>query len=57
MSMLPGLGSITAIGGKWDSQEAFFGFQSFTVPPSVYMIDFKAEQRYRALGAGGRAGD
>ena len=39
---LPGLGSITAIGGKWDSQEAFFGFQSFTVPPSVYMIDFKA---------------
>jgi prolyl oligopeptidase len=38
---LPGLGSITAIGGKWDSEEAFFGFQSFTVPPSVYMIDFK----------------
>jgi prolyl oligopeptidase len=39
---LPGLGSITAIGGKWDSEEAFFGFQSFTVPPSVYRIDFKA---------------
>jgi len=39
---LPGLGSITAIGGKWDSDEAFFGFQSFTVPPSVYTIDFKA---------------
>jgi prolyl oligopeptidase len=39
---LPGLGSITAIGGKWDSEDAFFGFQSFTVPPSVYMIDFKA---------------
>ena len=39
---LPELGSITAIGGKWDSEEAFFGFQSFTVPPSVYMIDFEA---------------
>ena len=39
---LPGLGSITAVGGKWDSEEAFFGFQSFTVPPSVYMIDFNA---------------
>ena len=39
---MPGLGSITAIGGKWDSEEAFFGFQSFTVPPSVYLIDFKA---------------
>jgi prolyl oligopeptidase len=38
---LPGLGSITAIGGKWDSDQAFFGFQSFTVPPSVYAIDFK----------------
>jgi prolyl oligopeptidase len=38
---LPGLGSITEIGGKWDSEEAFFGFQSFTVPPSIYRIDFK----------------
>jgi prolyl oligopeptidase len=38
---LPGLGSITGIGGKWDSEEAFFGFESFTVPPSVYSIDFK----------------
>ena len=38
---LPGLGSITEIGGKWDSNEAFFGFQSFTVPPSIYSIDFK----------------
>ena len=35
---LPGLGSITAIGGKWDSEEAFFGFQSFTVPPSIYTL-------------------
>jgi prolyl oligopeptidase len=38
---LPGLGSITEVGGKWDSNEAFFGFQSFTVPPSIYAIDFK----------------
>jgi prolyl oligopeptidase len=37
---LPGLGSITEIGGKWDSAEAFFGFQSFTVPPSIYSVDF-----------------
>jgi len=37
---LPGLGSITEIGGKWDSDEAFFGFQSFTVPPSIYSLDF-----------------
>jgi prolyl oligopeptidase len=38
---LPGLGSITEIGGKWNSDQAFFGFQSFTVPPSIYSIDLK----------------
>ena len=36
---LPGLGSVTGFGGEWDSGEMFFGFQSFTVPPSVYRID------------------
>jgi prolyl oligopeptidase len=41
---LPGLGSITEIGGKWDSDEAFFGFQSFTVPPSIYRIDLTANR-------------
>ena len=38
---LPGLGTITEIGGQWNSNEAFFGFQSFTVPPSIYNINFK----------------
>jgi prolyl oligopeptidase len=36
---LPGLGSVTGFGGEWDSKEMFFGFQSFTVPASVYRID------------------
>jgi prolyl oligopeptidase len=36
---LPGPGSVTGFGGEWDSDEMFFGFQSFTVPPSVYRID------------------
>jgi prolyl oligopeptidase len=36
---LPGIGTIAGLGGKWDRKEAFFGFQSFTVPPSVYQID------------------
>jgi prolyl oligopeptidase len=39
---LPGLGSITEIGGKWDSNEAFFGFQSFTVPPSIFSMNFRS---------------
>ncbi len=37
--VIPGLGSVTGFGGEWDSHEMFFGFQSFTVPPSVYRID------------------
>ena len=36
---LPGLGSVTGLGGEWDSEEMFFGFQSFTVPATVYRID------------------
>jgi prolyl oligopeptidase len=38
---LPTIGTIFASGGKWDRDEAFFGFQSFTVPPSIYRIDLK----------------
>jgi prolyl oligopeptidase len=41
---LPGLGSITEVGGQWNSNEAFFGFQSFTVPPSIYNINFKEDE-------------
>jgi prolyl oligopeptidase len=36
---LPSIGSIEGLGGRWDRKEAFFGFQSFTVPPSVYQVD------------------
>ena len=37
---LPGLGSVAGVGGNWDSNEMFFGFQSFTVPPSIYHVEF-----------------
>src|SRR3989454_10900752 len=43
---MPTIGSVTGIGGKWNRREAFFGFHSFTVPPSVYQVDLG--------GAGGR---
>src|SRR3989454_3904636 len=36
---MPTIGSVTGIGGKWNRGEAFFGFHSFTVPPSVYQVD------------------
>ena len=36
---LPTLGSLFGLGGEWDGDELFFGFSSYTVPPSVYRID------------------
>jgi len=38
---LPAIGSVVGTGGRWDREEVFFGFQSFTVPPSVYRVDLK----------------
>src|SRR6202522_1827855 len=36
---LPGIGNIFTASGRYDRNEIFFGFQSFTVPPSVYRVD------------------
>lgn len=36
---MPTMGSVFGLGGEYDSKEAFFGFNSFTVPPTVYRID------------------
>ena len=36
---LPAIGTAAGLDGRWDRKEAFFGFQSFTVPPSVYELD------------------
>jgi prolyl oligopeptidase len=36
---LPTLGSLFGITAEWDGAELFYGFSSFTVPPSVYRID------------------
>ncbi len=36
---MPALGSIFApLGGNWDSDQAFLGFTSFAIPPSVYQV-------------------
>jgi prolyl oligopeptidase len=39
---LPGIGSLFGLGAEWDGEELFYGFSSYTVPPSVYRIDLKA---------------
>jgi prolyl oligopeptidase len=36
---LPTLGSLFGTGAEWDGTELFYGFSSYTVPPSVYRID------------------
>jgi prolyl oligopeptidase len=38
---LPGLGSIFGLGAEHDGDELFYGFSSYTVPPSVYRIDLR----------------
>jgi prolyl oligopeptidase len=41
---LPTLGTVAELGSEWNGQELFFGFQSFTVAPSVYRIELKTRQ-------------
>jgi prolyl oligopeptidase len=41
---MPAIGDVPAIGGRWDRDEVFFGFQSFTVPPSVYRYDLASHK-------------
>jgi prolyl oligopeptidase len=41
---LPAIGTVSGIFGKWNRKETFFGFQSFTVPPSVYQVDFATRE-------------
>jgi prolyl oligopeptidase len=38
---LPALGSVFGSSGKWNRDELFYGFFSFTVPPTVYRYDLK----------------
>ncbi len=38
---LPTLGTVSGVTGRWRSESVFFGFQSFTIPQSVYHLDMK----------------
>jgi len=39
---LPSIGSVFGSSGKWNHDEMFYGFQSFTVPPSIYRYDLES---------------
>jgi prolyl oligopeptidase len=47
---LPALGTVFASDGKWNRDEIFFGFFSFTVPPSIYRIDLNPIHAKAAKG-------
>jgi prolyl oligopeptidase len=36
---LPAIGTVFGTGGKWNRDEMFYGFQSFTVAPSIYRVE------------------
>jgi prolyl oligopeptidase len=38
---LPAIGTVFGSGGRWDRDEMFYGFQSFTFAPSIYRYDLK----------------
>ncbi len=42
---MPTLGSLFGLGAEWDGHELFFGFSSYTVPPSVYRLDLAADRQ------------
>jgi prolyl oligopeptidase len=40
---LPAIGDVFSASGHYDRSEIFFGFQSFTVPPSIYRVDLSGK--------------
>ncbi len=38
---LPAIGTVFGSSGRWNRDEAFFGFQSFTTPPAIFRIELK----------------
>jgi prolyl oligopeptidase len=52
---LPAIGTVFGTGGKWNRNEMFYGFHSFTVPPSIYRISIDAQGK-NAPASGGLPG-
>jgi prolyl oligopeptidase len=41
---LPAIGDVPSVSGRYDRDEVFFGYQSFTAPPSVYRYDLNEKK-------------
>jgi prolyl oligopeptidase len=44
---LPALGNVDSASGRYDRNEIFYQFQSFTVPPSIYRFDLSSDKIIR----------
>src|SRR5262249_11736542 len=42
---MPALGSIFDLGGSWNSDRGFFGFISYTIPPTVYEVSLAGQPK------------
>lgn len=41
---LPGIGTVVGVGGNYDSKEALYDFNSYTVPPTIYHYDLASNK-------------
>jgi prolyl oligopeptidase len=41
---LPAIGDVPSVSGRYNRDEVFFGYQSFTAPPSVYRYDLNEKK-------------
>jgi prolyl oligopeptidase len=46
---LPSIGTVFGTGGRWDRNEVFFGFQSFTTPPTILRVELETPDRNALL--------
>jgi prolyl oligopeptidase len=42
----PTIGSVGGVGGRWSSDEAFFSYSSFAVPPTIYRYNIATGERH-----------
>ena len=48
---LPAIGDVFSASGRYDRNEIFFGFQSFTVPPTIYRVDLSGNAPTQLKGS------
>jgi prolyl oligopeptidase len=42
---MPGIGTVSGLGGRWETSEAFFNFSSYNMPTTIYRYDVARNAR------------